>query len=439
MDPIDPLAHILRVALRGLGLAGYRRAAALSSAELRGMSHILSYALLMSWWNRRRSPPDWNEISRRWNEILAATPGTTVDPTLYGELHPDDRIELVTDNREAFAVRARLLPAAKKSIELSTYYIQGDEVGATTVRALVDAARRGVAVRVLVDEYVTRKKQFEGLRALTMLDELQKGGVKVQAWRDRARPYDAQHRKLLVIDGETVVIGGRNYADHYAGPAWRDTELLLTGPSARDAQAVFDRSWAGAPEPRDQPGLRFHATAPADEDRNPIFLFLLQSARAALRTIDIENAYYIMHPSVQEQLVAARKRGVRVRLFTNSAESTDSEFGNWRFYTSYKQFIEAGGEVYLRLGRGRTLHSKYFVVDGEWVSLGSINLDYYSPRFCQEVNLQVRSERLGALLTTWFEGELAEAEHLTDIAKIDALLPTLGLSRKIDEFMRDMQ
>lgn len=437
MDPIDPLARVLHAALRGLGRVGYRRANALSPAELRGASHLLGYGLLLSLWDRRRRPPDWDVISRRWNALLAATPG--VDPALYGALDPDDRLELLTDNREAFAVRERLLVAAQRSIELATYYIQGDEVGAATVRALVDAARRGVAVRVLVDEYVTRKKEFEGLRAFAVLDELRSGGVKVQPWRDPLRPYDAQHRKLLVIDGETVVIGGRNYADHYAGPAWRDTELLLAGPSARDAQAVFDRSWAGAPEPRDRPGLRFQATTPAEEDKNPIFLFLLQCARAAVRTIDIENAYYIMHPSVQAQLAAARRRGVRVRLFTNSAESTDSEFGNWRFYTSYRAFVEAGGELYLRRGRGRTLHSKYFVVDGEWVSLGSNNLDYYSPRHCQEVNLQVRSERLGALLTAWFEGELADAEHLTDVAKIDALLPTFGLSRRIDAIMRDMQ
>jgi phosphatidylserine/phosphatidylglycerophosphate/cardiolipin synthase-like enzyme len=94
---------------------------------------------------------------------------------------------------------------------------------------------------------------------------------------------------------------------------------------------------------------------------------------------------------------------VRVRLLTNSVETNDLDYANHRLYTGFRALLDAGAELSVRRGEGRTLHCKYFVADGEWVSLGSSNLDYYSPRFCTEVNVQAHDPDLGARLTGWFE------------------------------------
>jgi phosphatidylserine/phosphatidylglycerophosphate/cardiolipin synthase-like enzyme len=82
--------------------------------------------------------------------------------------------------------------------------------------------------------------------------------------------------------------------------------------------------------------------------------------------VDIENAYVLEHAALQEALAAACRRGVRVRLATNSAESNDLQFMNWRLQRSLLALLDAGVEVHLRQGAGRTLHGKYFVADGLW-------------------------------------------------------------------------
>jgi phosphatidylserine/phosphatidylglycerophosphate/cardiolipin synthase-like enzyme len=88
-----------------------------------------------------------------------------------------------------------------------------------------------------------------------------------------------------------------------------------------------------------------------------------------------------------------------------------------------RQLIESGVEVLARRGSGRTLHSKYVVVDSAWVSFGSHNLDYYSSRFCCETNLHVGSERLAHLLEACF------IEGMADSSRVDLhseVLPFLG-------------
>jgi cardiolipin synthase len=297
-------------------------------------------------------------------------------------------------------------------------------------------------VRLVADAHAMHTKDREDPRVMAQIVRLRAAGVAIRLSRDPARPYDADHRKMLLVDGEALIIGGRNLADHYAGPAWRDVDLLIRGPSAGAAAAVFERTFHREPEPPrrpGQPGELIQATLPESLEEHANVVYLLQCVGAARRTIDIENAYYFSHPAVLRALAAARGRGVRVRVLTNSAASNDIRFANYRLYLGFPGMIEAGVEVHLRRGEGKTLHSKYFVVDGAWVSLGSSNFDYYSPRHCAEANVQVESEELGAALTRFFESGLAEADRLEDPREIDAVLRASGWSRAVDVLLRDVQ
>ena len=436
MDPVAALARVLHVPLRGLQLAGFAPAERFTPGELRGNAYLLGSGILGALWQARRRAPSWAEVSRAWERALAG--GVGIDPALHGRFDPADRVELLTDNREAFALRSRLHAGARRSIDVATYYLQADETGRATAGELCAAAARGVRVRLVADETMVRKKDHEGGGVLRLVDELTAAGVAVHLWRDPARPYDANHRKLLLVDGEALVLGGRNLADHYAGPAWRDVELLIRGPSARRAEALFARTFSGAAGPGAEPGAILQATTPADLLCHVGFLYLLQCLRAAQRTVDLENAYYFSHEAVLRQLVAARRRGVRVRVFTNSAESNDLDHASYRLYAGFRALLDAGVEVWLRRGAGRTLHAKYFVIDGEWTSVGSSNLDYYSPRFCTEVNAHAQSVELGGALTAFFEEGLTDARR-ADAAEIDAALASLTFSRAFDALLPDAQ
>ena len=438
MDAIDALARVLRVPLAALKRVGYAPAARLSDQEIAGNAHSLGAGLLGAVWQARRGAPSWEELSRAWERAAEAREG--VDPKLHGSFDPADKIELVTDNAEAFELRSRLFAGAKRRIDVATYYLQADETGRRFARDLAAAAARGVDVRLVADEYILRKKDHESPGVMALVDELAAAGVDVRLWRDRERPYDANHRKLVIVDGEALLIGGRNVGDHYAGSAWRDVELFVVGPSARAGEALFERTFRREPEPpRGAGGALLHATTPADVGTHATFIYLLQCIRAARWSIEIENAYCFAHEALVRQLAAAQRRGVRVRLLTNSAASNDLDYANWRLYSGFLAMLDAGVELWGRRGAGRTLHCKYFVVDGEWVSLGSTNLDYYSPRFCTEANVHARSADLGARLVRWFEAGIAEADRIDDPARVEAVMRGSTLSRGLDAVIRDAQ
>ncbi len=411
----------------------------MSDVDLRSNAYGLSYAVLATLWQKRQRAPAWDEVYRRWEDGWPAA--REIEPHLYGSFAADDQWRLLTDNAESFRVRGELFASARRTIDVATYYLQADETSWWAAKRLADCAARGVRVRILADGTATARKAYEEPAVAEVVRHLRAAGVDYRLFRDRARPYDASHRKLLLVDGETLLTGGRNFADHYSGDEWRDIDLLLQGPSVTAAQALFDESfaavdgYAGGVTPR---GI-LQSTTPASLAENRSFRYLLQCLRASEQTFDIENAYYINHPAIYRQIAAARERGVRVRIFTNSAESNDLDFTNYRIYLGFADLLRAGVELYLRRGRGRTLHCKYFVGDGEWVGFGSSNLDYYSPRFCGEAGLQVRDTRFGAALTQWFEAGLHDAERLSDPAEAEAVIRRQSVGRVFDRWFRDIQ
>jgi phosphatidylserine/phosphatidylglycerophosphate/cardiolipin synthase-like enzyme len=217
---------------------------------------------------------------------------------------------------------------------------------------------------------------------------------------------------------------------------------VLTGPSVGAVMPLYEKTFttteAASVTAASVPNL-FQPTTPEQITRNAAFLFLLQCVSVARRTIDIEMAYYINHTVLHRRLAAACARGVRVRLFTNSAESNDLDFATYRFYSGFPELLKAGVQIYLRTGRGRTLHCKYFVVDEEWTGFGSSNLDNYSPRFCLEAGLHVRSRGLASKLTTWFETGINEAQPLVDPAVACAVLKEHTTGRIFDRYFTDIQ
>lgn len=431
--------RVLRAAFllgRALRLAPFR---AKSDAELAENAHGLAYAILATLWLRRVRAPSWDAIYAQWRARSSA--GGAVNPALYGVFGPEDRMELLTGNAQAFDRRDELYRSAAKSLDIATYYVQADEAGWRSARAWADCARRGVRVRIVADRWMMERKAFANPNVSELVGFLRQAGVEFRLYADPRRPYDICHAKMLIVDAAVLVTGGRNYAAHYAVPGWRDLDIQLSGPAARRAQAAYDAMFAGAPAAQNglAPSPAFHPAAPSGIASNAIFLYLVECIRAARQTLDIENAYYFSHPVVHAALAEACRRGVRVRLFTNSADSNDLDFMNYRLYAGFPDLLRAGVLLYLRKGRGRTLHSKYFVADGEWVGLGTGNLDFFSPRFCLDLGVHVRDRELGEALTAWFEQGISEAGFIGDLAPVSEVLAAQRASRTFDRWMPDIQ
>lgn len=165
-----------------------------------------------------------------------------------------NQLQVMDDGILALNQRLELIKKAKKSIEVEYFIYSIDPVGRIFTQALLDKAREGVKVRVLVDKSapVFELKPFYVLGMKNSLPEDKRENIEVKYFNPTMilQFYSTQfrnHRKLLVIDDEFAVTGGRNIADEYfdLNPEYNflDRDVLLTGPLAKEMRETFDLFW----------------------------------------------------------------------------------------------------------------------------------------------------------------------------------------------------
>lgn len=172
---------------------------------------------------------------------------------------------LLDANEQGLRWRLALIDSARHSLDLQYYVWWGDESGDLLIKRVIDAADRGVKVRLILDDLSTMLEDEEHpkLRDVpaAVIDSHPNIEVRLfNAWRNRAiaarvvetfqrmeRINHRMHNKLLIADGRATVIGGRNVGNEYFGLSpefnFRDLDVLGIGPVARQASAVFDRFW----------------------------------------------------------------------------------------------------------------------------------------------------------------------------------------------------
>ena len=352
-------------------------------------------------------------------------------------------VRALVDGPASFPERARLFASARRTIHVLTWAFYDDGTGHEAVAQLVAAARRGVAVRVVVDGQTASGPPYGA--AVAALEAAARGApplpIEVVRWRNPARRHEGQHRKVVVVDGEVAILGGMNFGDAYShrDPAdprrWRDTDLLLSGAAAAHADALFAMIWEQRTGRRVAP-LRQELALPAatdgaraaivdhepgDEDR--ILLSLCKAVDGATRSVDVENAYVVRTPALAEALEAAVRRGVRVRLLTNSDETLDEPILAYAVLRTARDLAARGVSVWLQ--RGRTLHSKLALVDDVFAQVGSYNLHPRSHRLEGEVVANVLDPATVATLRAAFERDLEAARPVArpeDVVLPDDLL-----------------
>jgi hypothetical protein len=197
VDHVTLRAHVIHPLLRVLRAARIAPVAAMPASDLRSKAYGLSYAILASLWLRRKGELSWKDVYEAWDQhsLLADEP----DPSLYGQFHPDDRFELLTNNRDAFVERGHLLKNARHSVDVAAYYIQADETGGKTAHQLAECVRRGVRVRI-VSDHALHLRRFS---------EASESGVQLE-WRREFRskwgcdPHGRDHRAVDWHSGRSL-------------------------------------------------------------------------------------------------------------------------------------------------------------------------------------------------------------------------------------------
>ncbi len=317
---------------------------------------------------------------------------------------------------------------ARRTVTVFLYFCEPGTLGDTFAAALGRAAVRGVRVRLLGDGYgcgAYLKQVAPGLDSV---------GASV-AWLRPVRWYAlhrAQHRnhgRSVIIDGRVAYTGGFGMSDKWSGVdgqgAWRETNVRLTGPVVMRLQSAFAASWVeatGTLAPVDL--LR----PPADEDegegevRAGVLVsrpglgptqaerWLALSISAARKTLYITNSYFVPTRELLSLLVEAARRGVDVRILV-PGRINDIPSTKWAGQAHYGALLDAGARLYEY--QPAMMHAKTMVVDGAWVSVGSVNLDNRSLRLNEEWALIAQDAALGAAMDAIFLDDLQRARERT--------------------------
>jgi len=325
------------------------------------------------------------------------------------KIRDGNRIDLLCNGGQYFPALEREIDAAASEIYLEAYIFEADATGHRIAQALMRAARRGVAVHLLVDGFGSR------MFAEKLQPRLLEAGVHSLVFRPERSLFKIRrtrlrrlHRKLAVIDRRVGFCGGINIIDDidsmassqprfdYAvcvqGPLVRDMHIAARALWMRAAWTHMRRGWLASV------GARAHAERAGDRraaflirdnfrHRHDIERAYLAAIRTAKAEVVIANAYFLPGKRFRHALCAAAARGVRVVLLLQGR--VEYFLVHYATRALYHQLLESGVEIHEY--RRSFLHSKVAVIDGHWATVGSSNIDPVSLLLAREANVVVEN------------------------------------------------
>lgn len=339
---------------------------------------------------------------------------------------PGTKARALLNGDEIFPPMLSAIRAAKVSINFETYIYWSGDIGRVFADALVERARQGVKVHVLLDWVGSAKLDDSLLAAMTQ------AGVQVKRfhpphWSHLGRLNKRTHRKLLVVDGRVGFTGGVGVAPQWTGRAqdpahWRDSHFEVEGPVVSQMQSVFIDNWIKvtgevlhgpdyfpALAPAGPAAAQMFSSSPSGGSESMQLMYLL-AITAASRSIDLSAAYFVPDALTLQALVEAQQRGVRLRIVV-PGEHIDSDAVRSASRATWGPLL-AGGAVIAEY-EPTMYHCKVMIVDGLLVSVGSTNFDNRSFRLNDEATLNVVDKDFASLQTTTFEADLAKSHRVT--------------------------
>jgi cardiolipin synthase len=327
------------------------------------------------------------------------------------------RADLLVDGAAKYVALLEAIAQARDHIHLEYYIYLPDRTGTALRDALVERARAGVQVRLLLDAVGSGPTKRRFLRPL-----VEAGAevawfhpMKLQWFWKRPWLNLRTHRKIVVIDGEIGFTGGINITDaqdeRLRDDAYRDLHLRLEGDVVRELQLVFTEDWAYA---TGQPPLRLHHPPPKrgsissqvvvsgpDSSWEAIHRVHVAAIHSAQRRVWLVTPYFVPGEAARMALTSAALGGLDVRLLVPKV--CDSRLVTLAARSYFDELLEAGVKIH-EYGP-RMLHSKALLCDDELAIIGSANFDHRSFRLNFEVSVLFRDAGLAGRLAQLIQGE----------------------------------
>jgi cardiolipin synthase len=349
-----------------------------------------------------------------------------------------NKTTLLFDGPQTMKAMLEAITSARNNINLETYIFDQDELGLKFADALIERQQQGVTVNILYDSVGTigvpaeffKRMRDAGIK-LIEFNPVNPAKVSGNDWKLNNR----DHRKVLIVDGKIAFTGGINISATYAKSSlfrsaskptskkdvgWRDTHIKVEGPAVQAFQWLFVRQWAS----QDKDDLREADYFPkpviagdkvvrvlgSDPDGQfEIYKAYALAFQEAKKSIHITSAYFVPDRQTVDALIAAAKRGVDVKIVLPGV--SDSGLVFYAGHAFYDDLLTAGVKIYqLKLA---VLHAKTAVVDSNWSTVGSTNLDTRSFLHNSELNVIVMGEPFGNEMERAFQEDIRDSNLIT--------------------------
>lgn len=349
---------------------------------------------------------------------------------MMGEILSRNSFKLLVNGEEKFPEVLKTLETARHFIHMEYYDWENDTRGNQIKEVLLKKVHEGVTVRVLYDDYASRAIRRN------IVKELKEGGVeiypkiKVKLKQFANRVNHRDHRKVIIVDGETGFVGGINISDRYdntidTGLFWRDTHVKFSGPLVHNMQRHFIVSWNSAqsnplefsselfPKVKAQNigtgGLAQIMAGGPIYPMSTIMLTYFKIFTLASDKLYITNPYFIPNDSILDALKQAAVSGVDVRLLLPEKSDSAIVGAASRFY--FSELLRSGVRIFLY--KKGFVHAKTVVADSRLSVVGTANMDIRSFDLNFEIMSVIYSREFASQCEQMFLTDLEESVELT--------------------------
>ena len=342
-----------------------------------------------------------------------------------------NRFDILVDGSNFLPRMLDAINSACETILLEMYLIESGSVVDRFITALLDAAERDVQAYLLLDDYgaIGLKQRdrerlvhknihiayYNRLRSHSTLYNL----YRIFLLRQEHSLY-RNHRKLLLIDGQTAFVGGTGLVDEFDPPGhpemqWRETMVSIQGPVVADWQQLFTTSWNKSTQqtlslPQPQPvehteAQRGRITVNDIERYSEVLLSLTRHIAHARVRVWLATAYFVPRWRIRRALKRAAKSGIDVRLLL-PGPITDHPGVRSISHRLYGRLMKNGVRIFEY--QPRFMHAKSVLCD-DWVAIGSSNFDRWNLRWNLEANQEIKDEVLATQVKEMFEHDFSNS------------------------------
>jgi len=336
----------------------------------------------------------------------ARDPRRGIEGTTHGVKTASESVSLLDGGEQAYPRMLLAIAQAQRRVHLEVYSFAPGGVGARFVDALAQAARRGVAVHVVIDGWGSAR----GGRVVAAA--LRDAGCAVRIHNRLLAllvgRFGRNHSKVLLVDDEVAFLGGINIGDENVGEGaragWADLALEIRGPQCTRLGQMIRRE----PQHAVASSLRIYFCGLGGGWR--LRRRYLKAFANARQRIDVAHGYFLPDPGIVRAITAAARRGVQVRLLL--AGRSDVPFARAATRSLYRRFLAAG--VSIHEWSGSVLHAKVATIDGRRLLVGSFNLDPFSlanlEALVEVADIQVVQQGEG-----WIKSHFARSRPMTSV------------------------